>query len=138
MNFIEMQPPIGDDRVKELGQWTRKEFNVSGNRWDADSIDIAVSGLGWVAIGLKGEATLGVWTYDGVDVVSRNSLTSERAKVFEEAGFTVSKIVSKGDSVSNKLKHEKEKKKNKKKQSEDDGKLSTTPSVTAEADLSGI
>lgn len=81
----------------------RKEINVSGNSWDASSVDIAVAGLGWCAIGLKGEAVLGVWTYDGIDVVQRNSLISRRAAIFEEAGFTDSKIVSQADSAASKL-----------------------------------
>jgi len=103
---------------------------VSGSSWDANCADIAAAGLGWVAIGLKGEAVLGVWTYDGVDVVSRDSLVSERARIFEEAGFTVSKIVSQADSAHNKSKHEKEKKIR-------DGKvkLPRTPSETVEADM---
>lgn len=99
-----MQPPIGQERVKELGKWVRKQFKVSGNSWDTNSKDIAIAGLGWFGIGLKGEAMLGLWTYDGVDVISRSSLVHERASIFEEAGFTVSQIVSKADSMTNKLK----------------------------------
>lgn len=106
----QLQPPIGEDRVAELGKWERKKFKVSGNSWDASSVDIAVAGLGWVAVGLKGEAVLGVWTYDGVDVVSRSSLIPERARFFEEAGFTVSRIVSQADSIHNKSKHERKEK----------------------------
>lgn len=82
----------------------RKQFKVSGNSWDTNSKDIAIAGLGWFGIGLKGEAVLGLWTYDGVDVISRSSLVHERASIFEEAGFTVSQIVSKADSMTNKLK----------------------------------
>ncbi|KAL8480786.1 hypothetical protein ACS0TY_027353 [Phlomoides rotata] len=93
----QMQPPIGEGRVKELGKWVKKEIHVSGNTWDSSSMDVAVSGLGWFAIGLKGEAVLGVWTYDGVDVVVRNALLPQRSKYFEVAGFTVSEIVSKAD-----------------------------------------
>nr|XP_010925012.1 GTP-binding protein BRASSINAZOLE INSENSITIVE PALE GREEN 2, chloroplastic [Elaeis guineensis] len=107
----QLQPPIGDKRASELGKWVRKEFNVKGNSWDASSVDIAAAGLGWFGIGLKGEAVLGVWTYDGIDVVSRDSLISKRALIFEEAGFTVSKIVSLADSAQNKLKHNKAEKK---------------------------
>ncbi|CAL9187326.1 unnamed protein product [Musa hybrid cultivar] len=99
----QLQPPIGEERINELGKWVRKEINVSGNSWDASSVDIAVAGLGWCAIGLKGEAVLGVWTYDGIDVVQRNSLISRRAAIFEEAGFTDSKIVSQADSAGSKL-----------------------------------
>lgn len=89
----------------------RKEFNVKGNSWDASSVDIAAAGLGWLGIGLKGEAVLGVWTYDGIDVVSRDSLISKRALIFEEAGFAVSNIVSQADCAQNKLKHDKDEKK---------------------------
>ncbi|PON93554.1 GTP binding domain containing protein [Trema orientale] len=107
----QLQPPIGEDRVKELGQWLRKEFRVSGNSWDSSSVDISAAGLGWFAIGLKGEALLGVWTYDGIDVVLRNSLIPQRSQIFEVAGFTVSKIVSKADQTSNKSLRHSEKRK---------------------------
>lgn len=90
--------------MNELGKWVRKQFKVSGNSWDANTMDIAISGLGWYGIGLKGEAVLGLWTYDGVDVVPRSSLVHERASIFEETGFSVSKVVSQADSMTNKLK----------------------------------
>ncbi|CAH8272869.1 unnamed protein product [Arabidopsis lyrata] len=92
-----LQPPIGEKRVEELGKWVRKEFRVSGSSWDTSSVDIAVSGLGWFAIGLKGEAILGVWTHEGIDVFCRDSLLPQRANTFEDSGFTVSKIVAKAD-----------------------------------------
>lgn len=101
-----IQPPIGEKRSEELGQWIRKEFRVCGNIWDSSSLDIAAAGLGWFAIGLKGEASLGIWTYDGIDVIMRNSLIPDRARSFEVAGFTVSKIVSEADQTSNKLKRQ--------------------------------
>lgn len=88
----------------------RKEFSVSGNSWESSSVDIATAGLGWFAIGLKGEAKLGVWTYEGVDVVLRNSLIPFRSRIFEVAGFTVSKIVSRADQALNKSKRLSEKK----------------------------
>jgi len=72
--LVILQPPIGQERVKELGKWVRKQFKVSGNSWDTNSKDIAIAGLGWFGIGLKGEAVLGLWTYDGVDVIFRSSL----------------------------------------------------------------
>ncbi|ONH99109.1 hypothetical protein PRUPE_6G012300 [Prunus persica] len=106
----QLQPPIGETRVKELGKWVRKEFHISGNSWDSSSVDIAAAGLGWFAIGLKGEAVLSVWTYDGIDVVLRNALLPNRSYIFEVAGFTVSKIVSKADQASNKPHHRSEKK----------------------------
>lgn len=98
----QLQPPIGEERVKELGNWVRREFHVSGNSWDSSSVDIAAAGLGWFAIGLKGETVLSAWTYEGVDVVQRNSLIPYRSNTFEVTGFTVSKIVSQSDRASNK------------------------------------
>ncbi|VVA23283.1 PREDICTED: ribosome biogenesis GTPase YqeH [Prunus dulcis] len=106
----QLQPPTGETRVKELGKWVRKEFHISGNSWDSSSVDIAAAGLGWFAVGLKGEAVLSVWTYDGIDVVLRNALLPNRSYIFEVAGFTVSKIVSKADQASNKPDHRSEKK----------------------------
>lgn len=96
--------------MKELGQWVKKEFHVCGNSWDSSCVDIAASGLGWYAVGLKGEAVLGVWTYEGIDVVLRNSLIPDRSQIFEVTGFTVSKIVSKADQASNSSQRQSEKK----------------------------
>lgn len=82
----------------------RKEYHVSGDSWDSSSVDIAAAGLGWFAVGLKGEAKLGVWSYEGVDIILRNALLPHRSKLFEVTGFTVSKIVSKADKALNKSK----------------------------------
>ncbi|XP_051134350.1 GTP-binding protein BRASSINAZOLE INSENSITIVE PALE GREEN 2, chloroplastic [Andrographis paniculata] len=105
----QLQPPVGEGRVEQLGKWTRKEFLVSGTGWNSSSVDIAAAGLGWFAIGLKGEARLGVWTYQGVDLIARKSLLPQRSHQFEVAGFTVSEIVSKADRARN-LKQQKENK----------------------------
>ncbi|CAI8613937.1 unnamed protein product [Vicia faba] len=106
----QLQPPIEERRVEELGNWVRREFHVGGNSWDSSSVDIAAAGLGWFAIGLEGEAVLGVWTYEGVDVVHRNSLIPYRSNTFEVTGFTVSKIVSQSDRASNKPRQQNDKK----------------------------
>lgn len=94
---LQLQPPIGVERVSELGEWRRREFKVSGNSWDFNSMDIDTAGLGWLSFGLKGDATLAVWTYDGVDVKERSALILDRARIFEDTGFTVSNVVSKAD-----------------------------------------
>ncbi|XP_020215304.1 GTP-binding protein BRASSINAZOLE INSENSITIVE PALE GREEN 2, chloroplastic [Cajanus cajan] len=106
----QLQPPIGENRVQELGNWVRREIHVSGNSWESSSVDIAAAGLGWYAIGLKGDAVLSVWTYEGVDVVLRNSLIPYRSHTFEVAGFTVSKIVSQSDQALNKSRPRNDKK----------------------------
>ncbi|KAM2342231.1 hypothetical protein ACFX1X_014652 [Malus domestica] len=55
---IRLQPPIGADRAAEMRKREEREIKVSGASWDVNSIDIAVAGLGWFSLGLKGEATL--------------------------------------------------------------------------------
>lgn len=107
----QLQPPVGENRVKELGDWVRRCFQVRGNSWDASAVDIAAAGVGWFAICIKGEATIGVWTYEGVDVVLRNALLPHRAQQFEVAGFSVSKLVAEADKTSNKLKIQRAEKK---------------------------
>ncbi|KAJ0957772.1 putative nitric-oxide synthase (NADPH) [Helianthus annuus] len=108
---LQLQPPIGKQRVEELGRWVKKEFRVRGNWWDSSCVDIAAAGLGWFAIGLKGEALLGVWTYEGVDVTLRDAVIPHRSHNFEVTGFTVSKIVSKADKSLNKQRHNEKKRK---------------------------
>ncbi|ERN19824.1 GTP-binding protein BRASSINAZOLE INSENSITIVE PALE GREEN 2, chloroplastic [Amborella trichopoda] len=98
----QLQPPIGENRIQELGKWVRKDFTITGSSWEVSSMDVAAAGLGWFAVGFKGEAHLAVWTYEGVDVILRNALIPERACIFETTGFTVSKIVSRADKASNK------------------------------------
>lgn len=98
---LQLQPPIGQERVEKLGKWVRKEFHVSGSWWDSSSVDIAVSGLGWFAIGLRGNAVVGVWTYDGVEMTIRDALLPQRSHNFLVAGFTTSDIVSEADRASN-------------------------------------
>jgi hypothetical protein len=126
-----LQPPIGEKRVEEIGKWVRREFRVCGGSWDTSSVDIATSGLGWFAVGLKGEATLGVWTYEGVDVVLRDSLIPYRSNNFEDAGFTVSKIVSKADQASNKQRQDAKKKKQSNPKA---SVLAESPLLTVDAD----
>uniref|UniRef100_A0A0D9XCZ4 NOA1/YqeH-like C-terminal domain-containing protein n=1 Tax=Leersia perrieri TaxID=77586 RepID=A0A0D9XCZ4_9ORYZ len=52
---LQLQPPIGQERVNELGTWVRKQFKVSGNSWDVNTKDIAIAGLGWFGIGISRE-----------------------------------------------------------------------------------
>ncbi|KAM3693035.1 hypothetical protein ACJW31_08G134700 [Castanea mollissima] len=60
---LQFKPPIGEKQVEEPGKWVRREFRVCGNSWYSSSVDSAASGPSWFAVGLKGEAVLGVWTY---------------------------------------------------------------------------
>ncbi|XP_073012715.1 GTP-binding protein BRASSINAZOLE INSENSITIVE PALE GREEN 2, chloroplastic [Typha latifolia] len=104
---IRLQPPIGQDRVTELGDWKQKEIKVSGISWDVNSVDIAVSGLGWFSFGLKGEATVALWTFDGVEVTQREPLVLDRASFLERPGFLLPKAIS--DAIGNKSRMEAQK-----------------------------
>ncbi|CAL5012687.1 unnamed protein product [Urochloa decumbens] len=84
---IRLQPPIGPERVNELGPWTERRIEVSGASWDANSMDIAVSGLGWYSLGLKGTATVSLWTFEGIGVTERDAMILHRAQFLERPGF---------------------------------------------------
>ena len=72
-----------------------------------NSIDIAVAGLGWLALGLKGEATLALCTYDGIEITLREPLVLDRAPFLERPGFWQPKIISDANGTQNKLKKRK-------------------------------
>ena len=40
------QPPIGKQRVKELGKWVRKEYEINGKWRCSNCADIVAAGLG--------------------------------------------------------------------------------------------
>ncbi|RCV31246.1 hypothetical protein SETIT_6G161200v2 [Setaria italica] len=84
---IRLQPPIGPERVNELGHWTERQIEVSGASWDVNSMDIAVSGLGWYSLGLKGTATVSLWTFEGIGVTERDAMILHRAQFLERPGF---------------------------------------------------
>ncbi|KAB2631199.1 hypothetical protein D8674_008718 [Pyrus ussuriensis x Pyrus communis] len=106
---IRLQPPIGADRAAEMGKWEEKEIKVSGASWDVNSIDIAVAGLGWLSLGLKGEATLTLWTYDGIEITLREPLVLDRAPSLERPGFWLPKAIS--EAIGNQSKIEAQRKK---------------------------
>ncbi|KAB2013047.1 hypothetical protein ES319_D09G131200v1 [Gossypium barbadense] len=107
---IRLQPPIGEDRASELGKWQEREVKVSGSSWDVNTIDIAAAGLGWFSLGLKGEATLALWTYDGVEITLREPLVLDRAPFLERPGFWLPKAVSDAIGSQSKLESQKRKK----------------------------
>ncbi|KAI4348643.1 hypothetical protein L6164_009343 [Bauhinia variegata] len=104
-----LQPPIGNDRVAELGNWENREVKVSGSSWDVNSIDVAIAGLGWLSLGLKGEAKLTLWTYDGIEVTLREPLVIDRARFLERPGFWLPKAIS--DAIGNQTKQEAQRRK---------------------------
>lgn len=94
-----------------MGEWEAKEFKVSGTSWEVNSVDLSVSGLGWFSLGLKCEATVVLWTFEGIQVTEREPLVLDRAPFLERPGFLLSKAVS--DAIGNKVKMEAEARKKK-------------------------
>lgn len=90
-----------------MGSWTEREFKVTGTSWDVNSSDIAVAGLGWLSLGLKGDATLKLRTYDSVEVVLREPLALDRAPYLERPGFWLPQAIS--DALGNQSKLEDQK-----------------------------
>lgn len=74
-----------------------------------NSIDIAAAGLGWLSLGLKGEATLALWAYDGVEITLREPLVLDRAPFLERPGFWLPKVIT--DAINNQSKLEAQKRK---------------------------
>ena len=103
------QPPIGIDRAADISKWEEREIKVSGASWDVNSIDIAVAGLGWFSLGLKGEATLALWTYDGIEITLREPLVLDRARVLERPGFWLPKAISEALGAQSKLEAQRKK-----------------------------
>ncbi|KAF3794793.1 GTP-binding protein BRASSINAZOLE INSENSITIVE PALE GREEN 2 [Nymphaea thermarum] len=91
---VRLQPPSGTDRVPNLGDWQQREIHVSGVSWEVNSTDIAIAGLGWYSLGLKGSATIALWTYKGVEVTIREPLVLDRSPFLERPGFLLPKAVS--------------------------------------------
>ena len=83
---------------------------MSGSSWDVNSIDITAAGLGWFSLGLKGEATSALWTYDGIEITLREPLVLDRAPFLERPGFWLPKLISDAIGNQNKLEAQKRKK----------------------------
>ncbi|KAI9110370.1 hypothetical protein K1719_018812 [Acacia pycnantha] len=107
---VRLQPPIDKDRTVELGTWQGREIKASGSSWEVNSMDIATAGLGWLSLGLKGEATMTLWTYDGIEVTLREPLVLDRATFLERPGFCLPKAIS--DALGNQSKLEAQRRKN--------------------------
>ncbi|XP_060184360.1 GTP-binding protein BRASSINAZOLE INSENSITIVE PALE GREEN 2, chloroplastic [Lycium barbarum] len=101
---VRLQPPVSVERVSELGQWQKREVKARGTSWDVKSMDVAVAGLGWFSLGLKGEADLALWTYDGIQITLREPLVLDRASSIERPGFWLPKAIS--EAIANRSKIE--------------------------------
>ncbi|KAF9625031.1 hypothetical protein IFM89_017103 [Coptis chinensis] len=107
---LRLQPPVGEDRISELGKWEQRQYKVSGISWDVNAIDVSAAGLGWFSMGLKGEATLTLWTYDGIQITLREPLVLDRAQFLERPGFLLPKAISEAIAYQSKVEVEQRKK----------------------------
>lgn len=99
-------PPLGGEaRVAELGPLLPHNILLEGNSWKESSVDIAIAGLGWIAVGVKGRADLRVWVHKGVGLTTHASIVPDYAQSFERPGFSNSnlKIVDKATIKSSKI-----------------------------------
>jgi len=69
-----LTPPFNEERLGELGQWTSKSFTAQGDGWKRASVDIVLSGLGWVSITGPGSVKLRVNSPYGMGVFTREAL----------------------------------------------------------------
>ena len=81
-------PPIGAKRVRQLGEWGSRTVRVYGSSWQRSDRDVVIGGLGWVGVGVNGEATLRVWTHEGVLVDTREALVPDMARDLHRPGFS--------------------------------------------------
>ncbi|KAJ8562847.1 hypothetical protein K7X08_031299 [Anisodus acutangulus] len=89
-----------------------QEVKARGTSWDVKSMDVAVAGLGWFSLGLKGEADLALWTYDGIQITLQEPLVLDRAASNERPGFWLPKVISEAIANPSKLEGEEARKKN--------------------------
>lgn len=83
-----LMPPVGgEERFATFPALRGVEVEVTGDSWRQSSVDVAISGLGWVGVGLVGTAKLKVWAPPGVAVTSRDALMPDMAHDLERPGF---------------------------------------------------
>ena len=66
-----LSPPAGEKRVRQMGEWGSRTVDVYGSSWQKSDRDITVGGLGWIGVGVNGNASFRVWTHEGVQVATR-------------------------------------------------------------------
>lgn len=80
-------PPLSATSLEALRPLQAREIAVEGDSWSEHSKDIAIAGLGWVGVGVKGRAVLQVWVSEGVATTVHDSLIPDFAKELQRPGF---------------------------------------------------
>ena len=87
-------PPVGDEaRIKSFAPLQPTDVQVEARSWKKNELDVAIAGVGWIGVGLKGAAVLRTWAPQGVAITTREALIPDFAKEFQRPGFD---IVAKG------------------------------------------
>ena len=80
---VQLLPPVSQDDMPHL---VPSEFLINGNTWKKSSEDIAIAGLGWIAVGVSGECKLRIWAPKSVLLYQREALMPDYAAHFERPG----------------------------------------------------
>ena len=83
-----LSPPCGENRVAQLGEWGCRTVTVYGESWQRSDRDISIGGLGWVGVGVNGNASFRVWTHEGVQVETREALVPDMSRDLCRPGFS--------------------------------------------------
>ncbi len=83
-----LRPPLEPERLAALPPWVPRNISVEGSSWKQHSMDVALAGLGWVAVGVAGKAKLRVWTYEAVGITAHAALIPDYARDFQRPGFS--------------------------------------------------
>lgn len=69
-----LTPPTSADDFARLGEWTSKTVTVDGDGWKRASMDVVLSGLGWVSLTGAGSIQIKIWAPKDVGVFTREPL----------------------------------------------------------------
>ena len=83
-----LSPPVGEHRAAQLGEWGCRTVSVYGESWQRSDRDISIGGWGWVGVGCNGNASFRVWTHEGVQVETRESLVPDMGRDLLRPGFS--------------------------------------------------
>ena len=83
-----LTPPVGsEERMEAFPALSSTEVVVQGDSWRESSVDVAIAGLGWVGVGVAGEAKFKVWAPPGVAITTRDAMLPDFARDLERPGF---------------------------------------------------
>lgn len=83
----ELVPPFAPDPSQPIEALEPTDVPVAGDTWTASSTDVAIAGLGWISVGVKGNAGVRVWAPPGIAITVRKAMLPDYAKEFERPGF---------------------------------------------------